>query len=663
MIENAQGDPAVPATTAEPQDAAPWLDMLKDAEKTFERWHEVADRVDEQAGTLERLALVGDREFQIFYANLEVLKGVVYARPPVPVAKPRFSDRRATVIAASDMIERALMTDVDIDGLHDKLELARDDMLIPGRGVVWVDLDNRRGKPAPVARHICRKDFRHGPSRKWNETPWVAKRAYVDRETFAARFGEIDGVQFEKHDLGESDESKRGEEKAAVWEIWHKAKNVVVWVSEGVDRVLDERPPLVSLEGFFPCPRPAYANVERETLIPIPDFAYYRDQVEEINELTGRVSALCEGLRLKGFYSGGSDVTAAIEQALQTVNDRALLIPVENMAAFGSGEGIVWLPLEMVAATIQQLVLMRRQLIEDVYQITGLSDIMRGATNASETATAQEIKAQYGSVRAKRRQAEMERLARDVLAIKAEIMAEDIDMATLFEWSQVQLPTVQQLQQQFVAEQRPQMQEWAAQQAQALVAQGADPAVAQVQANAQAMQQAQQFAAQKAQQEASFESVETLLRNKRIRPFLIEIETDSTIVADDVAEKQRRSEFLQAVGGFLREALPALEQAPMMAPFLSEALRFTASGFRPGRQMDAAIDELAEAFVGMAQQQPDEAQAQAAKDEAAAKQQEVRIKAAEAQAGIDKMNAETDKIRRETQLLGGPEDERQQSAA
>jgi hypothetical protein len=93
-------------------------------------------------------------------------------------------------------------------------------------------------------------------------------------------------------------------------------------------------------------------------------------------------------------------------------------------------------------ATLQACVETRKLLMQDVYEITGLSDIMRGATEAQETLGAQQLKAQFGSVRVKERQGEMQRLARDVFRIKAEIMAEQYEAEQLLSMSQIDdLPT------------------------------------------------------------------------------------------------------------------------------------------------------------------------------------------------------------------------------
>jgi hypothetical protein len=60
---------------------------------------------------------------------------------------------------------------------------------------------------------------------------------------------------------------------------------------------------------------------------------------------------------------------------------------------------------------------------EVIYEITGISDILRGSSVASETATAQNIKTQWGTLRLKRLQKEVQRYARDLLRMTLEIAA------------------------------------------------------------------------------------------------------------------------------------------------------------------------------------------------------------------------------------------------
>jgi hypothetical protein len=250
-------------------------------------------------------------------------------------------------------------------------------------------------------------------------------------------------ASYEVRKDGDGDDD--GVKKAGVWEIWCKSENKVVWVTEGVDVTLDEGKPHLELEDFFPCPRPAYATVQRRSLIPVPDMLFYKDQLEEINELTARIGALSDALQVRGFYpAGAGELGDAIETAIKSTVGNQVLIPISNWSLLGGASAkdtIVWLPIDQVATTIVQLVELRKQLIADVYEITGLSDIMRGATEASETATAQQLKSQYGSVRIKDRQNELARFARDLVRISAEIMSENFTSKTMLDMSQLDIET------------------------------------------------------------------------------------------------------------------------------------------------------------------------------------------------------------------------------
>ena len=422
-----------------PGSSAKWRGMLRDAEKAETNYHHQADGVDDQYAKLERLASgTSDRELQIFWANLEVMKPSVYTRPPTPVVAPRFKDRKPLPRSAGDVLERALIADIEADGLHDTLLQVRDDLVTNARGVAWLRLGERDGVPVAIAEHVDRKDFRHEPARKWQEVGWVARRSFLSKREVKQRFGEVPAtMKFEKHKIGDFE----GERKAEVWELWHREESTVVWVCEDCEYLLDQQEPFLDLTGFFPCPRPAYGTLQRGTLVPIPDWFYYRDQIEEINELTAKIGALNDAIKVRGFYSAGnSDLSEAIEKAFRKTDPNAILEPVHSLASMGVQalkDAIVWFPIEVVAGALQVCTEQRRLLIDDVYQITGLSDIMRGSTDPNETLGAQQLKSQYGSIRVREKQGEMQRIARDIIRLKAEIMCEEVPIAALLEMSQV----------------------------------------------------------------------------------------------------------------------------------------------------------------------------------------------------------------------------------
>ena len=82
--------------------------------------------------------------------------------------------------------------------------------------------------------------------------------------------------------------------------------------------------------------------------MPVPDVLQYRDQLEEINLLTGRIHALSDALEVKGFYpAGGAELADAIQAAVQTNTPGRMLVPISNWAAFGGiKEVIIWLPID-----------------------------------------------------------------------------------------------------------------------------------------------------------------------------------------------------------------------------------------------------------------------------------------------------------------------------
>jgi len=607
-------DPAV-----EPKSAKAWLALITTAEKAFDTWQAKSDGIDKLYANLERLASISrEREFQLFWANVQVLGPSIYSRPPVPVVTTKFKDRKPLPRTASEVLERSTVVTFDSQSIDDTMRLVRDDMTTVGRGQIWCRYEAKADDGALQQKvcidHVNRKDFLHDPARNWKEVDWVANRAWMTRKEARKRFKKTSGdaykdaaYEVQKDDVtGETDNKL----KAGFWELWSRSTDKVVWISEGVEVLLDEGKPHLSLEGFFPCPRPAYGTTQRGSLVPVPDMLFYKDQLEEINEITGRIAALSESLRLRGFYpAGAGEIGDAIEAAIKATSNNQILVPISNWAALGGANAkdmILWLPLDMVATTIQQLIELRKQLIDDVYQITGLSDIMRGSTVASETLGAQELKSQYGSIRIKDRQDELIRIARDVTRIAAEIMAENFSAKSLLAMSQLEIPTDAD-----IAKQVAPLEQQAAQMAAELKQAMADPEVqAQAKQNPEKAQEAIQGVQQQAQQlqqqvqqlkqTVTIEQVMKFLRDNRVRCFTLDIETDSTIAPDENAQKQRATEYVTAMTGFLQQVVPSVQTVPQIAPLAADMIRFVNSQFRVGRQFEQTVEEFTDQMKQMA---------------------------------------------------------------
>lgn len=630
-------DAALGEIPGEPKASRGWLKLITDAETAFRTYQLKADNIDKLFANLERLGNTArDREIQLFWANISVMGPSVYARPPVPVVVPKWKQREELITTTCEILERATIDTFDKENVDGVMRLIRDDLIILARGVPWLRLETKKGVERVCIDHADRKDWLCEPARNWKEVDWVAKRSWLTRPEARKRFKRFSKdaykeLHYSVRKDAESD-ADDGTAKAGIWEIWCKSEDKVVWVSEGATVCLDEGPPHLTLEDFFPCPKPAFGTLQRRSLVPIPDYLFYKDQLEEINEVTDRISALTEALRVRGFYpAGAGDIGDAIETAFKQNSNNTIMVPVSNWAAIGSGgikDSIVWLPIEVISATITAIIAIRKELINDVYEVTGLSDIMRGQTEASETLGAQQLKSQYGSVRVRDRQDELTRVARDVTRITAEIIAENFSGKQLMEMAQMPLPSdadieekaaplkatlekvqkelpaleahLQAMQQQLQeASQDPEVHQMAAknpQQAQAVLGQVQQ----QMQEGQQQVQQLQQ-AGQQAQQQlqalqatVTIDKVLKLLREQKLRPFILDIETDSTITPDENASKQRATEFVTAVGGYMKNAIPLVEGMPQSAPMVAETLKFITSQYRAGRELQGVIDKFAD---------------------------------------------------------------------
>lgn len=607
-----------------PKTPKEWLDEIARSEgyqsKYLKRAKKISEIYAEQARDTEDIGN-RSRQFALLWANQEVLRPAVYARQPQPVVRRRFADRDPVGRAVSDVAERCVTSIFDRSDVDNTLRSVRDDFLLVGRGTTWVRYEPtmaqetlEEGKePEEVLKgetlvydYVHWSDLVHPKARRWKDLPWLGRRVFLTDDAGEKRFGaelwakvKVKQAADQKGQDAQTTPGTAPKDQVCTYEIWSRADRKVLWLAKGFDEAfLDEQPPLYNLQEFYPCPRPAYATLLTDSLIPIPDYVYYQDQAEEINDLTKRIGALSDALKLVGFYPAGAEgeVAGMIETALSPESGNRM-IPVPSWAAFAEGGGakglVQWLPIEAVINTINACVLLRRQLIDDVFQITGLSDILRGETQAAETATAQSIKAQWGGIRIRDRQQELQRFARDLVRISGEIVAELFQPETLWEMSGLKFPT--QAEKAQVAQLVQQHAQMAAQPP------GMPPGPPQPGQPPQAPQQPAPPPippqAKKVLESPTQEEIVDLLRNDRLRSYRVDIETDSTVEADEQAEKASRNEFLTAVGGFIQQALPVAQQVPEFVPALGEMLMFTVRGYRAGRQLEDVIEQSVQALT------------------------------------------------------------------
>lgn len=568
--------------------AAKWLNELRLAKREDEKWLKRGKKIVKRYRDERSSVYDGSKKYNILWSNIQTLMPALYAKTPKAQVQRRWKDQDPVGRTASTILERALQYEIDHYGdFENATRSAVLDRLLPGRGTVWVRFDTKSVETIESAEmeaaeekeeyegekeefvekeplvemydgeveinvettpvdYVYWEDFRCSPARSWDEVNWVARRVYMTRAEIEDRFGEdvAKAVPLTHEPIGFDEMKNQGAsqsdmdslKKAQIWEIWCKSSESVYWVAEGFDRMLDYKKDPYGLDGFWPCPKPLYATQTTDTLVPVPDYVLYQDQAQEIDDLTKRIGLLVEAVKVVGVY----DASQPSIQRMLTEGVDNQLIPVDTWAAFSEKGGIKgtvdFMPLDQVIQALNQCYAAREQAKQVVYDVTGLSDIIRGSSMASETATAQQIKGQYASMRLKSMQHGVSVFVSEVLRIKAQLMADLYSPESLINMSGIM---------------------------------GTPDA---------------QYAEQAIQ----------LLKTEPLRNFRIEVAADSLAEMDEMAEKQSRTEFLTAFGSSMRDALPIIQQVPEMAPMIGEVLTFVVRTFKGGQQLENTLESTIE---------------------------------------------------------------------
>jgi hypothetical protein len=644
---------------------------IKAAEEETEDWRKRAARVvkryrderdDDSGGSGYR------RKYNILWSNIQTMLPAVFGRAPAPIVERRYLDPDNIARISSMILERCLTFQINtqrnfVDGIHNALE----DRLLPGMGTVWVRYQVAQDTPtntvtndyyakamgeSAVVDYVYWEDFGYVPARTWEEVPMVWRWVYMNRDELIKRFGEkigndvsLDFVAATRSSSGAGGGEKTDEPKhkvikqAKIAEVWDKRRNLVTWISLTRDEPLDAKEDPVKFPGFFPCPKPLFATNTTGNTLPVPDFCMYQDQAYELDEITQRLYWLIKALKVVGVY----DASQAAIQRMLTEGVENELIPIDTWAAFAEKGGIKgcvdFLPIEVIMKVVQALYEQRTKLIEDIYQITGISDIVRGAGNPNETATAQRIKSQFASIRLESMKSQMAAFVTEVLRLMAHVMTKFFKTETLIAQSSIEqtydgkmaIKEAREAQMQRMQ----QMQPLPAQQPQQGPPpmnmppppmggpQGRPPPMMPGGPQGMPPPPPSQPPPPPPQPDVIQQAIE-LLRNGRLLDFRIDVSAESLVEPDKVEERQARAAFLTSITQFMQAGVPAAAQTPELAPIVGALLTWGVRGFDVGKDVEGIIETSIQQLVAKAKQPkpppPEDPKVQAAKVKAQADQ-------------------------------------------
>jgi hypothetical protein len=603
-----------------------WIERIEAAGKLEKTWTDDAEvAVSAYTGEAADGRETAGLDFNILFANVETIVPAIINSPPQPDIRRRFADEDEAAKDVSELLERSIRVQVDDSRLQIEMEAAAHDAFLAGRGVVRLrfkadveDYDEVRelaedfvdgagDRPAegdteayiPASRQsaagdvrnerICFeavswRDYRHGPAKRWEDRPWEAYRHAIpmeDLETFADKaITDAQTLPEDKLERGDTDND------VVVWEVWDKKAGKVRFIEQDTGKQLKVVPDPLGLTKFFPSATPMQPIEITGRLMPVNPYAIYRKLADELDTTTRRIAALTNQMKVRGWYAGGATDLANIIEADD--NDWVPIADAEIWAEHGGlANAVAFWPIEKFIVALRELYVNRNETKQAIYEITGISDIVRGATKATETLGAQQIKSQWGSLRIQKMQRMMERAARDLFVMMAEIIPAKFTSKTLQAMTGIQLePTPQDQQPVPMPPQPPAPEE------------GTTPEQAQqmLQQYQQASQQAQQLEQKRQKKLAHIQAVNTLLNDRVVSNFRIDVESDSTVRADLTQKKQEQAEFLQGTAAYFQGVAPMVESGVMSQEGALEIYAATARLFTLGKSTEDALDrEIANA--------------------------------------------------------------------
>lgn len=525
-----------------------WDKKIQKAEKFLDPALQHGRRVYERYADKRDGGMGGDSNIKranIFYANVNTLKESLFnSLPRADVSRVHKGDTENDVARVGAIImQRGLDYEIQCaDDFKGAVRSAILDRLVPGIGQVWVRFDvetDEQGAPMAGTEqifidHVYWEDFIYSPARNWKSVTWVGRKLALTKAEIVARWGDgaLVNAQATKNSQSNLTPNQITDDTFTVYEIWDKKTRKVYWLSIGATEPYEVKDDPYGLKDFFPCPEPLIANANTTALLPVTDYHISQDQYNQMDVLYARISLIITAIKVAGVYDAS---TPEIGRMLEGQENK--LIPVENWAMFmekgGAGGGIQWYPVEQVALVLRELQAQYEAVKGILFEVSGMADIIRGGSNQYETAAAQQIKAQFASVRMNGYQRDVAEFVTGILNIMGEMM--------------VQLYSTDKL---------------------AKIVGMLDP--------------------------HDYEYVPPaiqMLRDDVLAQYNVNIQADSLTQSDWALEKGQRMELIGYVSQYMQTMLPTIQQNPDIAPLLLTMLKFTIAGYRGAAEIEGAIDK------------------------------------------------------------------------
>lgn len=410
-----------------------------------------------------------------------------------------------------------------------------------------------------IIENIHFKDYLTSCARNKSEIEWRSRTAYMTRDEVESKFGKDVANSLNYNVKPENAEKKRSDSqekeydgKAELKEIWCEKSGKVYWFHHnGKKAILEESNPPLSFEDFYPCVD-INASVDPNSIIPTSDWAHCKDQVLEVERLTTRMHAAVQAVRANGAYDAtlGDQIEGLLSGDLK-------LIPVKNWPSYkakgGLASGVEMLNTDPYVKALQVIAEARNAALQRLYETLKISDLLRGVSDPTKTATANTLENNWGSLSLSVRQQMFAEFVSKAISKLGQVIAEKFDSQTIFD-----------------------------------------------------MADGEELLAQN--EGLQWEQIDAVYKDNVRRRYRIEIASDSLVALDERQDRAERVDLLSSAGAFFQQMVPILEQYPVLAPFSMELMRYTVRSYKAGKELESVFMNAMNSMAQVAQQKQQQQQ-------------------------------------------------------
>lgn len=515
-----------------------WAERISKAEKAYGDYHKLVKEIREYyKGEIK------GRKDNIFWSSIETLKPFLYFKTPEPYVERKEGIHSPVEAVACKILANALKWDLEQFDFDSVIKYMRNDYLLSGLGLVYEKYcptfkTISTGVMTPDIMEVQEITVKAGEvvetqyidpekliadSEKvgiWEDCTWVARKIDMTKREVMEQFGK------KAEELSGEEESD--EKNTVVYEIWDKNTKTILYFSKDFKgemlKVVDD---VLGLKGFFPFPKPIMTSCTNNSIIPVPDYSQVKPLMDELDGLTQRSRLIVKAIKVTGAYdSSFSRLADILEREVSLVP----LPDFDKLKEAGGLAGVVdFMPIAQYVDALQALSARRAEVIQAIYEITGVSDVMRGNSDPYETATAVNQKTNFGTLRNQDRQNDMQRFITELLQIKAEIICEQFSPETLA---------------QFVKDEDPR-----------IVMQAID-----------------------------------LLKHEKLRGMVLGIETDSTF--NQEGQSMKLVESIRVITDMIKSAFAVVTEQPLLLPLYQQMTSALVATMPNARQFEKTINDV-----------------------------------------------------------------------